>query len=67
MQRVYCSHKIELFMTANVFDCSDVVDEEGIGTKENGYGRMDEQNPYDDDRFFLSEAGTMKRGRQPRH
>jgi hypothetical protein len=31
----------ELFMTANVFDCSDVVDE-GIATKENRYGRMDE-------------------------
>lgn len=42
---------MERFMTANVFDCSDVVDEEGITTKENGYGRMDEQNPYDD--FFF--------------
>jgi hypothetical protein len=26
---------IELFMMANVFDWSDVVDEEGIATKEN--------------------------------
>ncbi len=25
----------ELLMTVNVFDCSDVVDEEGIATKEN--------------------------------
>jgi hypothetical protein len=33
---------MELFMTANVFDCSDVVDEEGIATKENRYGEMDE-------------------------
>lgn len=33
---------MELFMTANVFNCSDVVDEEGIGTKANRYGRMDE-------------------------
>jgi hypothetical protein len=57
---------MELFMTANVFDCSDVVDKEGIATKENRYGRMDEQSPYED-LAFLSEAGTMKRGRQPLH
>ncbi len=41
---VYCSHKIptvcvmELFMTSNVFDCSNIVGEEDIATKENGYG-----------------------------
>jgi hypothetical protein len=53
-------------MTANVFDCSDVVDEEGIATKENRYGRMDEQSPYRD-LAFLSEVETTKRGRQPLH
>jgi len=53
-------------MTANVFDCIDVVDKEGIATKENRYDRMDEQSPYED-LVFLSEAGTMKRGRQPLH
>ena len=57
---------MELFMTANVFDCIDVVDEESIATKENRYGRMDEQS-LDEDLTFLSEAGTMKRGRQPLH
>ena len=29
-------------MTANVFDCIDVVDEGGIATKEKRYDRMDE-------------------------
>lgn len=29
----YQPYVMELFMTANVFDCSDVVDEEGIATK----------------------------------
>ena len=54
---------MELFMTANAFDCGNLVDGEGIATNENGYGRMDEQSPYDD-LAFLSEAGAMKRGRQ---
>jgi len=33
-------------MTANVFECSDVVSEEVIVTKENGYGRMEGQYQY---------------------
>jgi hypothetical protein len=45
---------MELFMTANVFDCIDVVNE-GIATKENRYDRMDEQSPYED-LAVLSEA-----------
>jgi hypothetical protein len=57
---------MELFMTANVFDCSDVVDEEGIAIKENRYGGMDEQSPMKT-WLFLSEGGTTKRGRQPLH
>jgi hypothetical protein len=42
---------MELFMTANVFDCSDVVDEEGIATKEDRYDWMGEQSLYEDFAF----------------
>lgn len=45
-------------MTANVFDCSDVVDEEGIATKESMIGWMSK---------VRTKAETMKRGRQPLH
>jgi len=39
---------MELFMTANVFECDDVVGEEGIVTEENEDGRVEEECHYVD-------------------